>query len=687
MAQDDSEAPSPNSQAGKGPPGKTQAKDQGATATDSGAHSTAGTGGHGSFWALVIGCIGVVYGDIGTSPIYAFRESIAHVGKDGVQVPEVLGVVSLVFWALMIIVSLKYVMIVMQMDNKGEGGTLSLMALVQGALGRRTPWLFMAGAVGASLFYGDAIITPAMSVLSAVEGLKDVEALNSAGIGRFVLPIAIVILIALFLVQSRGTGLLGKFFGPITIVWFTTIGALGFAELIRNPVVLSALNPYYAALFATEHGTLTFIVLGSIFLAVTGAEALYADMGHFGRKPIRFAWWAFVLPALTLSYLGQGAFTLRNLDAINATLASDFAKAAASGLDYPASFSFSPFFEMAPEPIRLGVVILATGAAIIASQAVVSGAFSITQQAIQLGILPRMEIRRTSETQFGQVYLPQVNWMLMVGVLILTVSFGSSTSLAAAYGISITGDMMMTTAMLFLVVWKLWKRPLWMALAMSVPFLLLEVTFFSSNMLKVMHGGYVPLLLALGLVTIMWTWVRGTALLTEQTRRDEPLGKLFETLSHHPPHRVRGTAIFLTADPDIAPTALMHNLKHNQVLHENIIILTVRTLQTPRAPEGERVKIEEFMPDVRRVTLTFGFMETPNIVKALTASRKSGLKFDIMKTSFFLSRRTVIPSERSGMPLWQDHLFIFLVRNATNATDFFHIPSGRAVELGNQVTV
>lgn len=679
MAQDDSSAPSqpaPSSQTPSTP------KDRPAPGAEAHAHAPKG-----SFWALVVGCIGVVYGDIGTSPIYAFRESIAHVARDTVQVPEVLGVVSLVFWALMIVVSLKYVVIVMQMHNKGEGGTLSLMALAQGALGRRTGWLFLAGAVGASLFYGDAIITPAMSVLSAVEGLEAIKPLNDAGIGRLVVPISIGILIGLFLIQSRGAGTIGRLFGPITIVWFAVIGGLGVSEVVRTPMVLQSLNPFYAVNFAVEHHLLTFVVLGSIFLAVTGAEALYADMGHFGSRPIRFAWWAFVLPALMLNYLGQGAFTLRNLDAVNATLAADFARAAADGLAFPTSLSFSPFFEMAPDQLRLGLVILATAAAVIASQAVVSGAFSITQQAIQLGLLPRMEMRRTSETQYGQVYLPQVNWILLASVLVLCLTFGSSTSLAAAYGISITGDMMMTTTMMMIVIWQVWKRPLWMAIAIATPFAMLELVFFSSNMLKVLHGGYVPLLLALALVIIMWTWVRGTRLLADQTKRDEPLSTLFETLSHHPPHRVRGTAIFLTADPNVAPAALMHNLKHNQVLHENIIILTVRTLETPRAPETERVRIEEFMPDVKRVTLTFGFMETPNIVKALTASRKSGLKFDIMKTSFFLSRRTVIPSEKSGMPIWQDHLFVFLARNATNATDFFHIPSGRAVELGNQVMV
>ena len=643
---------------------------------------------HGGFWALVIGSIGVVYGDIGTSPLYAFKESFAHLlheGSGAVAPREVLGIVSLIFWALMIVVTLKYIVIVMQMDNKGEGGTLSLMALAQRALGKRTPLLFLVGVAGASMFYGDALITPAISVLSAVEGLRAVPELENR-IDPLILPIAIGILIGLFAIQSRGTGVMGRFFGPITAVWFVTMAALGVSQIMANPGVFVALSPVYAISFMIDHGFLTFVVLGSVFLAVTGAEALYADMGHFGRRPIRVAWAGLILPALTLNYLGQGAFMLGQLDVINAEYALAREAALAVGAER-VNFEFSPFFEMAPEMLRLPLVILATAATVIASQAVISGAFSLTQQAIQLGLLPRMEIRRTSETQAGQIYMPQINWILLAGVLLLTLAFGSSTRLAAAYGISITGEMLMSTIMVFIVIWKLWKRPAWLAATIVAPFVVIELIFLGSNLQRVWSGGFVPLLLAIGLIIVIWTWVRGTRLLAETVRRDEPLAKLFETLSHHPPHRVRGAAIFLTGDPDVAPAALMHNLKHNQVLHEQIIILTVKTVNAPRAPESERVKVEDFMPDVKRVTLTFGFMETPNVVKALTEARKHGLKFDIMKTSFFLSRRTIVPSEKSGMPLWQDHLFIFLARNATNATDFFHIPSGRAVELGNQVMV
>jgi KUP system potassium uptake protein len=629
----------------------------------SGAHAAAHR--HGGFWALTMGSIGVVFGDIGTSPIYALRESVLHVANDGSAATraEVIGIVSLIFWALILVVTVKYVLALMFLDNKGEGGTLSLMALVQRAVGRRTPFIFLLGVLGAALFYGDALITPAISVLSAVEGLKAVPGLDGR-IDPFILPISVGVLVGLFVIQSRGTGRVGAFFGPITLIWFIAIGALGFMHLQDDPGILAALSPTPAFNFMLQHGFLAFIVLGSVFLAVTGAEALYADMGHFGRKPIQFVWVLVVLPCLVLSYLGQGALILAHPETIH-----------------------NVFFEMAPPMLRLPLVILAAMATVIASQAVITGAFSLTQQAIQLGFLPRLEIRRTSETQAGQIYMPQINWLVLAGVIILMLAFGSSSRLANAYGIAVTGEMVVTSMLAFLAIWRIWKRPAWLAALIVAPFVVIESVFLASNLTKVWSGGFVPLLLALGLVLLMWTWVRGTRILTETVRRDEPLAKLFETLSHHPPHRVRGAAIFLTGDPDVAPAALMHNLKHNQVLHEQIIILTVKTLSTPRAPDNERVKVEDFLPDVKRVTLTFGFMETPNVVKALTEARKHGLKFDIMKTSFFLSKRTIVPSEKSGMPLWQDHLFIFLARNATNATDFFHIPSGRAVELGNQVMV
>jgi KUP system potassium uptake protein len=649
MAQAPAEAPQPNTQA---------------LAADGGGGARAHRAG--GFLTLALASVGVVYGDIGTSPLYALRESLLHV-DDAIGTPEwranVVGIVSLIFWALIIIVTLKYVLLLLRLNNKGEGGTLALMALAQRAFGRRTPLIIFLGMLGAALFYGDALITPAISVVSAVEGLRAVPGFEGR-IDDFILPISIVILVLLFTFQSRGTGRVGSSFGPITLVWFLVLGGLGIWHIREDLGVFEALNPILGVAFLATHGTLGFLVLGSVFLAVTGAEALYADMGHFGRRPVQGTWLCLVLPCLALNYFGQAAMVLHHPETLE-----------------------NLFFETAPGMLRLPLVIIATAATIIASQAVITGAYSLTQQAIQLGFLPRLEIRRTSETQAGQIYMPQINWIVLAGVIILTLGFGSSSRLAHAYGIAVTGEMVVTTLLAFIAIWKLWKQPAWLAALICAPLLVIESVFLASNMTKVWSGGFVPLVLALGLVLIMWTWLRGTRLLSETTRRDEPLAKLFETLSHHPPHRVRGAAIFLTADPDIAPAALMHNLKHNQVLHEQIIILTVRTLETPRAPESERVKIDDFMPDVKRVTLTFGFMETPNVVKALTEARKHGLKFDIMKTSFFLSRRTIVPSEKSGMPLWQDHLFIFLARNATNATDFFHIPSGRAVELGNQVMV
>lgn len=649
MAQAPAEAPQPKSSAG-GVESRGRAR----------------AAAHGGFWTLLLGSIGVVYGDIGTSPLYALRECLRIVTNDFARAPErneVIGIVSLIFWALIIVVTIKSVFLLLRFDNKGEGGTLSLMALVRRAFEGRTAILLGLGMLGAALFYADAMITPAVSVLSSVEGLRSVPGIGHV-LDPWILPIGVVILIALFFVQSRGTARIGALFGPITLAWFITMAALGVLHISDDPGIIEALSPLPALTFFFTHAGLSFVVLGAVFLAVTGAEALYADMGHFGRRPISRAWVFIILPCLTLNYLGQGAYALA----------------------HPASLE-NLFFMLPPDWAKLPVVLLATVATVIASQAVITGAFSITQQAIQLGILPRMEIRRTSETQAGQIFMPQVNWLMLAGVLILLLAFGSSERLAAAYGIAVSGEMIVSTLLVFLAIWKLWKRPLWLAALICIPFFLIEMTFFSSNMLKVWSGGFVPLLLAAGLVLVMWTWVRGTRLLAETVRRDEPLAKLFETLSHHPPHRVRGAAIFLTGDPDVAPAALMHNLKHNQVLHEQIIILTVKTINAPRAPENERVKVEDFLPDVKRVSLTFGFMETPNVVKALTEARKHGLKFDIMKTSFFLSRRTIVPSEKSGMPLWQDHLFIFLARNATNATDFFHIPSGRAVELGNQVMV
>lgn len=617
------------------------------------------------FWALAIGSIGVVFGDIGTSPLYAMREALGHSRGGGGGEMAVLGVVSLITWALILIVTVKYVVFLMRADNKGEGGTLALMALAQRVSpGGRSRIIFFLGVLGAALFYGDGIITPAVSVLGAVEGLRDAPGVP-AGAEDLVLPISAGILIGLFLVQSRGTASVAKFFGPITALWFLTLGGLGLFHISDDISILRALSPHYGVMFLVDNGFLGFVILGSVFLAVTGAEALYADMGHFGKRPIQFAWLGLVLPCLVLNYFGQGAMVLAHPEA-----------------------RANPFFEMVPEAIYWPVLLLATAAAIIASQAVITGAFSMTQQAVSLGLFPRIDIRRTSETQAGQIYVPQVNTMLLVGVLVLLFMFRTSSNLASAYGIAVTGSMFVDTLLFFYIVRYMWKRPVWQAAAASLAFGVVDVVFITSNLLKFFDGAWMPLVLGAGLILIMWTWNRGAAILADKTRRDSvPLAELADILKARSPHRAPGTAIFLTSDPDTAPVALMHNLKHNKVLHEKNIILSVSTAETPRVSEENRVRIEPVNDDFKKVIINYGFMESPNVPKALGLCRKLGLKFDIMATSFFLGRRSVVPSAQSGMPLWQDKLFIFLMRNAANPTDFYKIPPGRVVEMGAQVTV
>ncbi len=617
------------------------------------------------FWALTLGSVGVVFGDIGTSPLYAMREALAHARNGGAHEASILGVVSLIIWALTLIVTVKYVIFLMRADNTGEGGTLALMALAQRALGKRSLVVLFLGMAGASLFYGDGIITPAISVLSAVEGVK-----GAPGIGHllapYVLPVAAGILIALFLVQAKGTHRVATLFGPITAVWFLVLGALGLLHLADDLSVFRALNPLYGARFLWDNGFLGFIVLGSVFLAVTGAEALYLDMGHFGKSPIRLAWLALVFPCLTLNYLGQGALVLH----------------------HPAA-AHNPFWAMAPGFAYWPILVLATAATVIASQAVISGAFSMTQQAVQLGLFPRMNIRRTSETQAGQIFVPFVNTALMIGVLLLVALFQSSSHLASAYGIAVTGSMFVDTLLAYVVVRRKWKWNLPQTACLLIPLALVDTTFISSNLLKIPDGAWMPLTLGAGFVVIMWTWTRGARVLTEKTRRDSiPLADVIEMLRRRPPNRAKATAIFLTSDPDMAPLALMHNLKHNMVLHRENIIMTVKTAGTPRVADADRVHIETVNEDFKKVRVTYGFMESPNLPRALKICRKRGLKFDIMSTSFFLGRRSLVPAARfSAMPLWQDRLFIYLMRNAANPTDFFHIPPDRVVELGTQVTV
>jgi KUP system potassium uptake protein len=627
-----------------------------------------------TFLFLAIGSIGVVFGDIGTSPLYAFQAAMGQAAHDPVTRPAVLGVVSLALWALFLVVTIKYVLFVMRADNRGEGGVLSLMALAQRALGRRTRTVFVLGLVGAALFYGDAVITPAISVLGAFQGMHDVPTLHHVATAHTVTLVSAILLFCLFLIQAGGTAAVARWFSPVMLVWFFVIGLLGVIHIMDMPQVLWAFSPHHAVIFMIRHGLVGFLVLGSVFLTVTGAEALYADMGHFGRWPIQAAWLFLALPCLALNYLGQGAFVLK---AVND-----------AALHHHAFVNQDWFFVMAPPLFRGPLVILAVAASVIASQAVISGAYSLTQQAMQLGLVPRMDIRRTSETQSGQIYMPQINRFLLIGVMMLVLIFQNADNLTNAYGLAVTGTMLATTVLAYIVARRLWKWRLASTLLLIAPLISLDTIFLAANGLKVVSGGWVPLTIGISLMTIMVTWVRGAQILTEKTRRDSvPLDDLIEMLKARPPNRAKGNAIFLTSTPEFAPVALMHNLKHNKVLHEHNAIMTVRTAETPRVADADRVQIETVNSDFTRVTLSYGFMESPNLPHALQLCRKRGLKFDIMATSFFLGRRSLVPAAHSRMPGWQDKLFIFLMKNSANPTDFFRIPPGRVVELGTQVMV
>jgi len=615
-----------------------------------------------SFYAMTLGSVGIVYGDIGTSPLYAFREAAAAAAASGPITREiVLGVLSMILWALIVVVTLKYVLILLRADNNGEGGTLALMALAFRAMGRRAPFVLMLGVVGAAMFLGDSVITPAISVLSAVEGLK----LVTPAFEHFVVPITIVILIVLFAVQRTGTAGVAAFFGPVMVVWFVAVAVAGLMHISDDPSVFLAINPYYAVSFLTQHGFIGLITLGAVFLAVTGGEALYADLGHFGRKPIQTAWFALVLPALMINYLGQGALLLSDPTAIA-----------------------NPFYKLVPDMLLLPMVVLATCATVIASQAVITGAYSLTHQAIQLGLLPRVAILHTSGAHFGQIYIPRVNAALLIGVLLLVVMFQTSSKLAHAYGIAVTTTMVVDGILGFVVIWRLWKWKWWSAALLIVPLVVVDAVFLSANMLKIFEGAWLPILFGTATVLLILTWQKGSRILVHKTRRVEvPLDSLIRSLEKRPPHVVPGTAVFLTSDPDFAPASLLHNLKHNKVLHERNIILTIVTADTPRTNEDDRVEITPISERFTRVALRFGFMDSPNVPKALAVARKEGLQFDIMSTSFFLSRRSLKPSSHSGMPAWQDRLFIGLARSANDATDFFQIPTGRVVEVGTQVAV
>lgn len=611
---------------------------------------------------LVLGALGVVYGDIGTSPIYAFREALHAASTDGSLIrADVLGIISMIFWALTLIVTIKYIFFVLRADNDGEGGILSLTALARSSYKTRPALILGIGIVGASLFYGDAVITPAISVLSAVEGLE----IFTPALEPYVVPITLGILLALFSVQRYGTARMAFFFGPITFIWFLALGFFGLWHLFDDLSVLAAANPYYGFDYIIRNPGTAFATIGTVFLAVTGAEALYADLGHFGRRPIATAWMWIVFPCLLLNYFGQGAFVLAHGEAAK-----------------------NPFFEMFPPWALLPMVLLATAATVIASQAVISGAYSLSRQAVQLNLLPRLRIEHTSETQSGQVYLPRVNFLLGLVVVLLVVGFERSSNLAAAYGIAVTGNMLVTSTLLFIIMSRIWKWKLWIAVLTTACFLIIDITFVAANLIKVIDGGWASLLVAILIVLIMFSWVRGSRQLSEKVGRgDVPLDLISKKLAQNPPTIVPGTAVFLTGDPTSTPIALLHSLKHYKVLHERNVILTVVTAPLPVVKKSERMTIEPIDDRFVRITLTFGYMERPNVPRTLATFKKVGWKFDIMTTSFFLSRRSLKASARSEMPYWQDKLFITLARSASDATEYFQIPTGRVVEIGTQVNI
>ena len=613
--------------------------------------------------ALTIGCIGVVYGDIGTSPLYAFREAAIHIASDGsIKTSEIFGVLSLIIWTLLIIVTFKYVMFLLRVDNRGEGGILSLMALAQKSVDKRTAgFIFFMGMLGAALFYGDAAITPSISVLSAVEGLK----LISPKLGSYVLSITIVILFGLFAIQKRGTASMSNLFGPLTAIWFVVIAVMGAYWITKAPSVLFSVNPYYAISFFIHHGLLSFVVLGSVFLAVTGAEALYADLGHFGRKPIQVAWIYLVFPALVLNYMGQGALILNDHAAID-----------------------NPFYHMAPGLFFWPVFALATAATIIASQAVITGAYSMTRQAIQLGLFPRMEIRHTSSQVEGQVYMPKINNILLFAVLFLCLVFGNSSALASAYGISVTGTMIVTSALAFIVMWRAKKKNPFIVGVLILPLMAIECVFLAANMLKIFDGGIFPLIFAAFLVLAMSVWVKGSKYLYKKAQRHSiQLTDLVERLEREPLARVPGTAVYLTSDPAYAPIALMQNIKHNKVLHEKNIVVSVITSHFPKVPESQRIVIQPLSSDMTRVFVNYGFMEMPHIPRELALARTQGLDVDIENVSYFLGRRSIVSDPHRGLPAWQDNIYIAMMKSSSAATDFYRLPPDRVVELGIRMTI
>jgi KUP system potassium uptake protein len=610
--------------------------------------------------ALTLGAIGVVYGDIGTSPIYAFREALRATGAAIPGAGEVLGILSLLIWTLLLIVTVKYVFVLLRADNRGEGGILALYTLVRLAAGRRSVPVLLLALSGAALFAGDAAITPAISVLSAVEGLGLIWPSMTA----YILPITLGILFALFLVQRRGTASVAKLFGPICVVWFVTLAGLGLWHIADEPSVLASFNPVWGLAFLLNHPGVAFVVLGAVFLAVTGGEALYADLGHFGRRPIMLAWFGLVLPSLVLNYLGQGAMVLAHPE-----------KAEDS------------FFAMAPEAGLPLLVVLATMATVIASQAVITGAFSMARGAVQLGFLPRLRILHTAEGQSGQIYIGSVNWLLLAGVLWLVISFGSSSALASAYGIAVTGTMVLTTCLGMLYLARSGKLSAPVAALVGAPFLAVELVFLASNALKIGDGGYVPVIAAAVTGFVMWTWWRGTqAVKARVAKLAISTGSFVKMMRNTSVNVIPGTAFFLTGDPEIVPSALLHNIKHNRVLHEQTVLLTVETLRVPYATADERASVEPLGGCFIRVILRFGFMETPNVSRAMAHARAAGLKFDVMSSTFFLGRRRAVATG-SGVELLMDKAYVALSRMAADPSDFYHLPRDRVVELGERVAI
>jgi KUP system potassium uptake protein len=631
------------------------------------ANSHGGHGRSGSRAALAVGAIGIVFGDIGTSPLYAFRETFSGAASIAIDRMHVLGVVSLIFWSMLLVVAIQYVTILMRADNKGQGGSLALVALLSRHVGKtKYAWLVvLLGVFATSLFYGDSMITPAISVLSAVEGLTVVD----EGLSSYVIPIALVLLVFLFVLQRRGTAKVGALFAPVMIVWFLTLAGLGLNQIIQNPDILWALNPYYAVMFFVTDGFIAFLAMGAVVLAVTGSEALYSDMGHFGRGPMRLSWFGFVMPCLLLNYFGQGAM----IAGLPSEQAAEVVK--------------NPFFLLASEEFRLPLVILATVATFIASQAVISGAFSITHQAMQLGFMPRLSIRHTSETEAGQIYIPVVNWALMVAVIILVLTFQTSSNLASAYGIAVTGAVTIDTLLMGVLFVGVWKWKWWYAAPVVIFFLIIDGAYFAANLFKVPDGGWFPLVVGLIAFTLLTTWARGRKLMRARMSETALPIEIFAKSAKNSATRVPGTAIFMASQTAGVPSALLHNIKHNKVLHERVVILTVLIADAPYVDPEERCEYHDLGDGFYRAILHYGFMEETDVPQGLKKMQRCGGEFDMMHTSFFLSRQTLLASDKPGMPIWREKVFAWMLRNAATAMDFFRLPTNRVVELGSQVEI